>query len=1095
MSATTPRPYAKSGAGEREVLDGVLVKQQSDWWLKVDGSNALWGPVQNKTNAKAGDVVCCAISQQGTMYVVFPTGGGSGGSTDVDITASAVTLPPTDVATVTVSEPDSNEFVFSFGLPRGSASTVPGPPGATGPKGDKGDKGDPGPQGPKGDQGAGGAAGAQGPKGDTGIRGSLWFDSDGYADPVDIPNPLVNDQFLYMDSGDVFQFNGPNNDWEGWQYKGNIKGPQGAQGPAGDEGPEGPPGTVYDSDQIGTVKSWSSTVIPENWMLADGRLLNRQAYPELNALYAADGYLYGAGDGSTTFNIPDLRGRMIYGAGNGKVQGARGGAETVTLGTAEMPYHSHAGVTATDYPDHAHGNYYWTEGENVDHVHNLTGGTPAAGSSQVRNWDGGSYWWTHGIYGPGSVSGRTAGHSNLVNATGYGANARHTHGVYAEGGGGAHNNLPPYLVVGMIIKVTGAQIDPGGALRGPQGIPGSSVKVAMDRWHYVGQPGEPPFENGWTNYGADFAAAAFRKYPDGTVKVRGLVANGAGGGVAIFTLPVGYRPQGNGHLIYAEDSASYAHARIDVNVNGIVAWNGGGGAGYMSINLEFDTDTVTEWAVGPKGADGAPGPPGLPSYAAVTSARAFRAASLSVPQGAWTKVPLDSQTYDVSGNLFQPANGRFVAPMDGVYAVSGAIAYSLSPTGTYTYILAAIYKNGVTYSDPQNMPAVSYYGDGIVADTVQCKAGDYIELYAYLNYQAGSIIAGPSQTYMSVSMITAGQGAPGRDGANGSDGSPIRIPIEPWHIVGAAGEPAFENGWHAYPGYTVAFRKKPDGVVELMGLMNGGAGYSCAFHLPQGYRPRSDMPGPAAYRHFDGTVAGGGAAIRVVPDGQVIPGEQASGTGPWWSLEGVFFDTGTVTEWATGPRGPKGSAGNDADQVVQVNTAAGDPVVAVFSNLDGQRDIEYEIVLDLLIAGAAANGYAFIQPNGQYAGMNQWVESRTFTSDGVNFTNDVIGKNSCPAWGFPAGHADWNTGGRLHSVTRISALMINPPQAMGRSSNHSGSFVPAGFASYCMTWRGGVNWWDGANNITWLRVGFWNVSGGAIPGATCVGRASLKVVK
>jgi hypothetical protein len=109
------------------------------------------------------------------------------------------------------------------------------------------------------------------------------------------------------------------------------QGPQGATGPGGTTGPAGgvevyeqpaqPASTntgavwidtdenvvgltIYDSDQIGTVKSFAGATVPANWMLADGRLLSRVGYPEL---FAAIGTTYGAGDGSTTFKIPDLR--------------------------------------------------------------------------------------------------------------------------------------------------------------------------------------------------------------------------------------------------------------------------------------------------------------------------------------------------------------------------------------------------------------------------------------------------------------------------------------------------------------------------------------------------------------------------------------------------------------------------------------------------------------------------------------------------------------------------------------------------------------------------------------------------------------------
>src|SRR6185437_10587695 len=64
------------------------------------------------------------------------------------------------------------------------------------------------------------------------------------------------------------------------------------------------------------------------------------------ALFAVIGTAFGAGDGSTTFNLPDLQGRVPVGAGAGsgltnRVLAAKGGEENHTLSVAEMPSHGH----------------------------------------------------------------------------------------------------------------------------------------------------------------------------------------------------------------------------------------------------------------------------------------------------------------------------------------------------------------------------------------------------------------------------------------------------------------------------------------------------------------------------------------------------------------------------------------------------------------------------------------------------------------------------------------------------------------------------------------------------------------------------------
>src|SRR5207302_11385946 len=93
----------------------------------------------------------------------------------------------------------------------------------------------------------------------------------------------------------------------------------------------------------GGVFLWSTSTAPTGFLLCDGSAVSRTTY---TALFAVIGTTYGSGDGSTTFNVPDLRGRVAVGAGQGtgltnRVLGAMSGEENHVLTIAEMPAHTH----------------------------------------------------------------------------------------------------------------------------------------------------------------------------------------------------------------------------------------------------------------------------------------------------------------------------------------------------------------------------------------------------------------------------------------------------------------------------------------------------------------------------------------------------------------------------------------------------------------------------------------------------------------------------------------------------------------------------------------------------------------------------------
>lgn len=97
--------------------------------------------------------------------------------------------------------------------------------------------------------------------------------------------------------------------------------------------------TVGNLTPVATLRHSATSTQDPGWLLCDGQAVGRTAY---SALFSAIGTTYGSGDGSTTFNVPDLRGRVLVGLGNGsgltnRVLAAKGGEEAHTLQSTEVP--------------------------------------------------------------------------------------------------------------------------------------------------------------------------------------------------------------------------------------------------------------------------------------------------------------------------------------------------------------------------------------------------------------------------------------------------------------------------------------------------------------------------------------------------------------------------------------------------------------------------------------------------------------------------------------------------------------------------------------------------------------------------------------
>lgn len=174
--------------------------------------------------------------------------------------------------------------------------------------------------------------------------------------------------------------------------------------------------------RIGTIFFVADDAAPEGSLICDGRLLSRTTYADL---FAKLGTTYGAGDGSTTFQLPDYRGEFLRGWDGGR--GIDADRVRGSFQTDQNKTHTHSGTTASDSHTHT---WSGTTNSAGDHTHTISdlGGN---GEDERQSKPSASDW---GNTGRNYVVPSAGAHTHTISGT-TSSNA-HTHTFITEASGG-----------------------------------------------------------------------------------------------------------------------------------------------------------------------------------------------------------------------------------------------------------------------------------------------------------------------------------------------------------------------------------------------------------------------------------------------------------------------------------------------------------------------------------------------------------------------------------------------------------------------------------------------------------------------------------
>ena len=178
--------------------------------------------------------------------------------------------------------------------------------------------------------------------------------------------------------------------------------------------------TGIEGTATGTIVPWSAASLPSGFLECAGAAVSRSTY---SALFAIVGTTYGVGDGSSTFNLPDLQDNIAMGKSGTKALASTGGANTVAV----TPTGNISGSTA---------NATLSTAQLASHSHPFGWQNPGPSNNDGKT-------------GTGSVKG---GNSNAQSGGSAGSGTGHTHNMSATFSGTASSVLQPYLTIIYIIK-------------------------------------------------------------------------------------------------------------------------------------------------------------------------------------------------------------------------------------------------------------------------------------------------------------------------------------------------------------------------------------------------------------------------------------------------------------------------------------------------------------------------------------------------------------------------------------------------------------------------------------------------------------------